>query len=46
MTIEMAIKRLCDEYERAKTLEYVRDPVAWALYRVWREADGDFGARC
>ena len=39
MQIEAAIKLLQEEYERAKTLEFVRDPVAWALYQVWKKAD-------
>lgn len=41
MTLEKAIKRLEQEYERAKGLSYVRNPLAYALYRVWREADGN-----
>ena len=39
MKIETAVKRLQEEYERAKNLEFVRDPVAYALYQVWKEAD-------
>ena len=39
MKIAKAIRRLKAEYERAKSLEYVRDPVAFALYYVWKEAD-------
>ena len=39
MLIGKAIELLQAEYERAKTLEYVRDPVAWALYQVWKKAD-------
>lgn len=39
MKIETAIKLLLQEYERAKKLEWVRDPVAWALHQVWRKAD-------
>lgn len=27
------------EYERAKGLEYVRNPLAYALYQVWKIAD-------
>ena len=40
MRIETAEKKLREEYERAKKMEYVRDPVAWALYQVWKMADG------
>ena len=39
MKITKAIRRLKEEYERAKGLAYVRDPVAFALYYVWKEAD-------
>ena len=39
MTLEQAIELLKQEYERAKTLEYVQKPLAFALYQVWKEAD-------
>lgn len=39
MTLQEAIKMLETEYERAKKLEYVHNPLAFALYRVWRKAD-------
>lgn len=39
MKIDTAMKRLEKEYERAKNLEFVRNPVAYALYQVWKEAD-------
>ena len=26
-------------YERAQKLEYVRNPLAWALYQTWKEVD-------
>ena len=41
MKIETALRRLLKEYESAKNIEYVRDPVAWALYQVWKIADED-----
>ncbi len=41
MTIEKAIRLLCREYEIAKNLEMVRNPVAYALYKVWKQADGE-----
>lgn len=41
MTIERAKKLLDKEYERAKTLEYIRNPLAYALYTVWKTADAD-----
>ena len=39
MTIKKALAEVEKEYERALQLEYVRNPLAWALYRVWRMAD-------
>lgn len=45
MTIDKAIERLKAEYERAKNLEYVRNPLAYALYQVWKIADGESNVR-
>ena len=39
MTIEEAIAMLRKNYERAKTLKYVYNPLGWALYRTWRYYD-------
>ena len=39
MTFEKAKKLLEEEYERAKKLEWVHDPLAYALYQVWKKAD-------
>lgn len=39
MRIETAVKKVQEEYERAVQLEFVRDPVAYALYQVWKEAN-------
>ena len=39
MTLEKAINLLVAEYERALRLEYVRNPIAFALHRVWKMAD-------
>lgn len=41
MRIETAIRELLKEYERAKGLDFVRNPVAYALYQVWKKADED-----
>lgn len=43
MTLDKAIKLLEKEYARAKTLKYIRNPIAWALYRVWKLADAELG---
>lgn len=39
MTLEEAKKLLDQEYERAKRLDYVIDPLAYALHQVWKNAD-------
>lgn len=39
MTLEEAIRALETTYERAKRLPYVRNPLAYALYHVWKIAD-------
>jgi hypothetical protein len=39
MTLEEAKALLDEEYERAIKLDYVRKPIAYALYRVWKKAD-------
>lgn len=39
MDIESAIKKLRAEYERAKNLEFVKDPLAYALCQVWKLSD-------
>lgn len=40
MTLEQAVKLLEREYERGQKIVFVRNPLAWALYRVWKKADG------
>lgn len=39
-TLEKAIELLCAEYEKAMNLEYVRNPLAFALYHTWKKVDG------
>ena len=39
MTLKTAIQMLEFEYERAKKLEFIHNPLAWALYQVWKKAD-------
>ena len=41
MTIQKAIQLLEKEYERAIKLEYVYNPLAYALYQVWKKADNE-----
>ena len=39
MTLEEVKELLDEEYERAKRLEYVINPLAYALHQVWKKAD-------
>ena len=39
MTLQKAIKLVEEEYEKAKKLEFVHNPIAYALYKVWKMAD-------
>lgn len=41
MKIEAALKKVREEYDKAVHLEFVRDPVAYALYQAWKEADSE-----
>lgn len=45
MRLETAIKLLTEEYEKAKKLEHIHNPIAYALYQVWREADAKGGKK-
>jgi len=39
MSVEKAIELLRQEYEKAKGLRFVRNPLAYALYQVWKIAN-------
>ena len=39
MTIQKAIKLIEIEYEKAKKLNWVRNPIAYAIYQVWKMVD-------
>lgn len=39
MTLRQAVNMLEKQYEKARNLDYVRNPLAYALYQVWKEAD-------
>lgn len=45
MDLKKAIKLLEQEYKRAQEMCFVRNPLAWALYRVWKKADGQQDGR-
>lgn len=39
MTLEQAIELLRKAYEQAKYIPYVKSPLAWALFQVWKTVD-------
>lgn len=39
MTLENAIELIKQEYEKANDNHYVINPLAYALYQVWKKAD-------
>lgn len=41
MTLEKALKMVQDAYEEAKDLDIIYNPLAFALYKVWKLADAD-----
>lgn len=41
MILQQAIKLFEKVYEQAEQLEFVRNPLAYALYHVWKQADNE-----
>lgn len=41
MKKDRAIRVFVEKYEQVKGNPQINDPVAWALYRTWRIADGE-----
>lgn len=39
MSMDDVIRLLQHEYERGKKNPYVQNPLAWALYKVWKVVD-------
>ena len=44
--IRKAMEVLNKEYERACKLDYVNDPLAFALYQTWHKYDSYYKERC
>ena len=36
MTVQRALKLVEREYDQAKKLDWIHNPLAYALYKVWR----------
>ena len=43
MTLETAIILLKKTYEIAQAIEEIKNPLAYALYHTWKQADGKWG---
>lgn len=43
MTLQKALKLVEEEYNKAKGILYIRNPLAYALYQVWKKADREGG---
>lgn len=43
--IESAIEYLHEQYDKALKMDYIKNPLAWALYQTWRYVDKGNGAR-
>ena len=39
MTLNKAIERLTIKYTYAVSQKWIHNPLAWALYQVWKEAE-------
>lgn len=37
--LDKAIQFLREQYERAQQIEFIHNPLAWALYQTWRHVD-------
>ena len=43
--IDSAIKYLHEQYDKALKMDYIKNPLAWALYQTWRYVDKGNGVR-
>lgn len=41
MTLENALENVRREYYKACATEWVKDPLSYALYNVWKKADSE-----
>lgn len=44
--IDRVVKMLEEEYDKALKLDYVKNPLAFALYAVWKKIDKEDKVRC
>lgn len=43
--LDNAIKYLHKQYDKALKMDYVKNPLAWALYQTWQYVDKGNGTR-
>ncbi|MBP5433609.1 hypothetical protein [Ruminococcus sp.] len=43
--LDNAIKYLHEQYDKALKMDYVKNPLAWALYQTWQYVDKGNGTR-
>ena len=43
ISLEKAIELLKKEYDKAEGMDFIYNPIAYALYQVWKIADGRKG---
>lgn len=41
MTVKQAQRLIEEKFVQAKKMPSIRDPLAWALYQVWKMADAE-----
>ena len=39
MSLKKALKLVEEEYAKAKEMSHIKNPLAWALYQVWKKAE-------
>ena len=39
MSLAKAVNLVITEYERAQKMNHIHNPIAWALFQVWKKAD-------
>lgn len=43
--LDNAIKYLQEQYDKALKIEYIKNPLAWALFQTWKYVDKGNGER-
>lgn len=43
--LDKAINYLHEQYDKALKMDYIKNPLAWALYQTWKHVDKGNGER-